>query len=65
MTQTRKGALKAAATMKARYGDQVYETIGRMGGKVSKGGGFTNKELARRAGAIGGRNSRRGSRGGN
>jgi general stress protein YciG len=37
-----------------------YESIGRLGGRKSRGGGFAkNPELARQAGARGGRASRR------
>lgn len=63
MSGTVEGGKKAAATNKARYGEDVYEVIGRMGGKKSRGGGFAkNPELARIAGKKGGTISRRGSR---
>lgn len=60
MAGTRPGGMKAAATNKMRYGAQFYETIGRMGGRKSRGGGFAkNPELARVAGQKGGKASRR------
>lgn len=60
MAGTMRGGMKAAATNKKRYGANFYQTIGRAGGIVSRGGGFAqNPELARRAGRIGGQASRR------
>ncbi len=60
MAGTQKGGRKAAATNKQRYGMNFYEQIGRRGGQVSRGGGFAkDPELARVAGAKGGRASRR------
>ena len=60
MAGTVKGGRRAAITNKQRYGAQFYELIGRKGGQISKGGGFaTNPDLARIAGAKGGRASRR------
>ena len=60
MAGTPRGGRKAAATNKMRYGAQFYETIGRMGGRKSRGGGFAkNPELARVAGQKGGKASRR------
>jgi general stress protein YciG len=60
MAGTRLGGHKAAQTNKQRYGLNFYETIGRMGGRKSRGGGFAkNPELARVAGQKGGRASRR------
>lgn len=61
MAGTKAGAKKAAATNKARYGADFYATIGRKGGQNGTTGGFAaNPELARLAGAKGGRISRRG-----
>jgi len=61
MPGTKAGAAKAAATNKARYGENFYATIGRKGGKLGHTGGFyANRELAREAGRKGGRVSRRG-----
>lgn len=61
MSATREGGLKAAKTNKERYGEDYYQRIGKMGGKLGGGkGGFkTDRELARRAGAIGGKISKR------
>ena len=52
----------AAATNKARYGEDFYRRIGSLGGRKTGVKGFaTNPELARIAGAKGGRaSSRRG-----
>ncbi len=61
MSGTVKGGRQAAKTNKERHGDLFYQEIGRLGGKKSRGGGFAaNRELARIAGAKGGRKSRRG-----
>lgn len=61
MAGTKEGAKKAAATNRARYGENFYANIGRKGGKNGTTGGFAaNPELARQAGAKGGRISRRG-----
>jgi general stress protein YciG len=60
MPGTRNGGQKAAATNKMRYGARFYETIGQLGGQISRGGGFAkNPELAREAGRKGGMASRR------
>jgi uncharacterized protein len=60
MSGTKKGGELAANTNKKRYGKNFYERIGAMGGKISRGGGFAaNPELARIAGAKGGRASRK------
>ncbi len=61
MAGTKKGGQKAAATNKARHGSDFYAKIGRKGGQVkgTKGGFAANPELARIAGAKGGRISRR------
>ena len=50
---------KAAQTNKARDPD-FYKKIGAEGGRNGHTGGFFDRELARRAGAIGGAKSRRG-----
>jgi uncharacterized protein len=61
MAGTKQGGQKAAATNKAKYGKDFYARIGQMGGKLGRTGGFYhNRELAREAGRIGGRKSRRG-----
>ncbi|HZP55366.1 MAG TPA: hypothetical protein VFB03_01180 [Candidatus Saccharimonadales bacterium] len=60
MAGTKDGGRKAAATNKSKYGRDFYARIGAMGGKVGRTGGFfANRELARIAGARGGRISRR------
>lgn len=53
--------MKAAATNRARQGSDFYARIGAIGGRNGHTGGFAaNPELAKIAGAIGGRISRRG-----
>ena len=60
MAGTVTGGKAAAATNKAKYGSDFYAKIGAKGGKLGKTGGFAaNRELARLAGAKGGRISRR------
>jgi len=60
MAGTKEGGAKAAATNKAKYGAEFYGKIGAQGGKNGHTGGFfANRELARIAGAKGGRISRR------
>ena len=61
MSGTKEGGKKAAEKNKERYGSDFYAAIGSKGGKASHTGGFAaNRELARIAGAIGGRKSKRG-----
>ena len=61
MAGTKLGGLKAAATNKARHGSNFYAQIGAKGGKKGTTGGFyANRDLARIAGAKGGKISRRG-----
>lgn len=61
MPGTIQGGKKAAETNKERYGKDFYARIGTVGGKIGRTGGFyANRELAREAGAKGGRKSRRG-----
>ena len=65
MTQTKAGGAKTAATNKERYGEDFYRNIGSRGGKAptTKPKGFAaNPELARAAGAIGSRKSRKRSK---
>lgn len=60
MAGTKQGGVAAANTNKARYGADFYAKIGAKGGVKGKTGGFfANRELARAAGAKGGRISRR------
>lgn len=60
MAGTKSGGKAAASTNKAKYGADFYARIGAMGGKKGTTGGFAaNRELARIAGAKGGRISRR------
>ena len=61
MAGTKEGGLKTAATCKAKYGKDWYARIGQLGGRNGHDGGFAaNPELAKIAGAKGGRISRRG-----
>lgn len=61
MAGTTEGGLKAAATVKAKFGTEFYREIGRLGGKNGHTGGFAaNPELAREAGRKGGHISKRG-----
>jgi len=60
MAGTKAGGMKAAATNRARHGAAFYASIGKKGGENGHTGGFAaNRELARLAGAKGGRISRR------
>lgn len=60
MAGTVEGGKAAAATNKEKYGDDFYAKIGAKGGKLGRTGGFyANRELARIAGAKGGRISKR------
>ena len=60
MAGTKAGGQAAAKTNKQKYGADFYGRIGAMGGKKGKTGGFfANRELARIAGAKGGKISRR------
>jgi len=61
MAGTKAGGMKAAATNLKKYGPDFYRNIGSMGGRNGNTGGFAaNPELAKIAGARGGRISRRG-----
>lgn len=60
MAGTKAGGQAAAKTNKTKYGPDFYAKIGAAGGKKGRTGGFyANRELARVAGARGGRVSRR------
>ena len=61
MAGTKEGGCKAAQTNKLKYGLNFYADIGRKGGRNGHTGGFAaNPELAKEAGAKGGRISKRG-----
>lgn len=63
MAGTRAGGRKASVTNKKKYGDDFYRNIGRQGGSKShpETRAFaTNPELAKAAGAKGGKTSKRG-----
>jgi general stress protein YciG len=63
MAGTKEGGKAAARTNKQKYGSDFYGKIGAKGGKLGRTGGFfANRELARQAGAKGGRISRRTSK---
>jgi len=60
MAGTIAGGKSAAKTNKEKYGPDFYAKIGAKGGRKGRTGGFfANRELARAAGAKGGRISRR------
>lgn len=60
MAGTKEGGVKAAAKNKQLHGDDFYARIGAKGGANGRTGGFAaNPDLARIAGAKGGRKSRR------
>jgi len=60
MSGTIQGGRAAAQKNKKKYGADFYAKIGAAGGKKGRTGGFfANRELARKAGAAGGRVSRR------
>lgn len=62
MAGTKEGGKAARDTNMVRYGKDFYARIGSKGGKIGTTGGFyANRELARTAGAKGGKISRRGS----
>jgi len=61
MAGTKEGGRKAAATNKAKYGEDFYREMGRIGGRNGHTGGFaSNPALAKIAGSIGGKISKRG-----
>lgn len=60
MAGTKDGGKKAALTNKTKFGSDFYAKIGAKGGRNGHTGGFAaNPDLARIAGAKGGRVSRR------
>ena len=61
MAGTKIGGQRAAATNKAKYGEDFYRKVGAKGGAASGTGGFyKNPKLAREAGRLGGLKSKRG-----
>jgi|GEM_PF-480206 len=61
MAGTKAGAAKARDTNMKKYGSDFYATIGAKGGKLGRTGGFyANRDLARKAGKVGGSRSKRG-----
>lgn len=61
MAGTKAGGQKAAKTNLKLHGEDFYSRIGQKGGQNGHTGGFAaNPELARRAGAKGGKISKRG-----
>ena len=61
MSGTIEGGRKARETNYKRHGEDFYREIGRKGGMISTTGGFaSNPDLAKTAGAKGGRASSRG-----
>ena len=72
MAGTKLGGLRAAATNIRKYGDDFYRRIGAEGGRLGTTGGFasdkvgsdglTGRQRAAKAGACGGRISRRGKK---
>ena len=63
MGGTLSGGLKAKRTILARHGSDFYKRIGAIGGKNGHTGGFAaNHELAKIAGAKGGRIGKRGKK---
>ena len=55
MAGTHTGGLKTAQTNKVKYGEDYYQRIGAIGGTKSRTGGFAfSRELAIRAGRLGG-----------
>lgn len=60
MAGTKEGGKRAALTNYKLHGRDFYARIGRIGGKNGNTGGFAaNPELAKIAGALGGRRSKR------
>lgn len=60
MPGTKAGGIAASITNKKRHGNNFYQRIGAVGGRRGKSGGFAaNHDLARIAGAKGGRSGRR------
>jgi general stress protein YciG len=61
MAGTVVGGKLAAKINKAKYGDDFYARIGKIGGQNGHTGGFyVRRDIARSAGRLGGLKSRRG-----
>lgn len=61
MSGTHIGGIKTSKTNKKKHGPDFYARIGRMGGRARVPKGFAlDKDLASRAGRIGGTLSKRG-----
>jgi len=61
MSGTKLGGKKASITNKRLHGKNFYKEIGSIGGQNGTTGGFfANRELAKSAGSIGGKISKRG-----
>lgn len=60
MSGTKEGAKKAVFSVRQRHGEDFYRLIGVIGGSKKVAKGFAvNRELAKLAGAKGGKKSRR------
>lgn len=60
MPQTKEGAKKAKQTLYDKYGKDYFSKMGALGGAAGNTGGFyANRELARKAGRLGGQRSKR------
>jgi general stress protein YciG len=60
MAGTKIGGARAAQTNKERHGADFYKKIGQRGGRNGNTGGFAaDRELASRAGRLGGLKSKR------
>lgn len=56
----KRGSREIGNILKSKYGDDFYKRIGTIGGRKSVRKGFaTNRELAKQAGRIGGKKSKR------
>ena len=50
---------EAVKKMKEKYGEDYFKRIGRAGGSAHNKGGFRDRDLAARAGRLGGLKSRK------
>jgi general stress protein YciG len=63
MSGTRAGGLKTVQVIKNRYGEDYYHKLGKIGGSISVGGGFSRDPgLASTAGTKGGSTPRKNTR---